>query len=1089
MPKTSNIKPKIIEFKREDAAQLAGLFNSFDKEGLWPGGFTGGVPFTAERVLDSFPVSIKSISILISTYKNEFTGICTLHPHYEDSEAAYIGVLGVHPDFLGKGHGKALILEALKIAAQKGLRRVDLDTWAGNLRAVPLYKKCGMFWIPETSVRMQDYIPGIKNFPLAKQFLEKHDWYSVQKRKLELVPDEDKLKEMDVFQYEFSEKDDNLKIWIDRYGRSIVGIRHSTKDERLSVIASLESHKVIAGIEENLRIIIENRTKKHIQGSALLSGFKGLNFTKQPQQSFTINIGETIELQSRFVVSPEVEVPSIERKQKTISANIIINGELIPLEIGMRILAPLEFKTQPESIIAYPGSEGPIQLNMYNNSTEAFIGKVSLIDEQERLSLEKTIIPVKIPPKSYVGFEAKIKLQRDQPTSTIPLKISAKGTIGKSEIQSRIRTIHVKCMTPGNMTSYIEETEKGKAIVIEQQDVRASIYLRGGQLEITYKDTDWGPQKIWTRGGFGVGPPFGFIRPVDHTYEIVKEHDCLKVVLSRMHQDKPGVGMRRTLTFYSDSSLIKDQIKVTNTNPDVTYELSARIFGRTSIGSDYSKLVIPLSTGILKHNTIGFPVSESDLPTDPKDYAESWVCFENTIHGFSFGQIWTNEKLDKIRAREGAHFLPEYKLGKTKPGKSASTSAFYYVVQKGSWRTIRRRYKSLIDKTLSPEEEFAPAANPLFDVKLVDRVLFDNNEMKTKISLLNIRNKPASGTLTIALPKGWKAKPNRIEIQGVTAEKPFSTSITIIPPLNVELGLFSGSLDFSAPNQEHHFPLNLYVASKQVNATTEITTKREQGKEIFKVSNGLLQYKASAGFAGCLYFLGTDSSLNQLGTSFPNIQTKVFLENYSGGVRSFYLDDEFNFQKSKTHEEIFTAEPAEEGLWKGIRFRSITEKQEEMKGIHGSVAYLTLPFSNIIKVKRRFYNPTSASFRFNNCLWISPNVGGVFKENDVVFPKGETIYHFKRAEGFAVSNIEQEKGWAVVVNKHKNQSLGVIAGNTSRSTILSLDIGNTMLELFIISRVLLLPRQTIELQDFILLGSEEIESIDQTATLLRSQLT
>ena len=92
MNNAQSIRPKIVEFKREDASKLADLFNSFDKEGLWPGGFTGGVPFTAERVLDSFPVSIKSISLLISTHKGGFTGICTLHPHYEDSEAAYIGV-------------------------------------------------------------------------------------------------------------------------------------------------------------------------------------------------------------------------------------------------------------------------------------------------------------------------------------------------------------------------------------------------------------------------------------------------------------------------------------------------------------------------------------------------------------------------------------------------------------------------------------------------------------------------------------------------------------------------------------------------------------------------------------------------------------------------------------------------------------------------------------------------------------------------------------------------------------------------------------------------------------------------------------
>jgi len=67
MDKEQNFEPTIIEFRKEDASKLADLFNSFDSEELWPGGFTGGVPYTAERVLDAFPVSVKSISILIST--------------------------------------------------------------------------------------------------------------------------------------------------------------------------------------------------------------------------------------------------------------------------------------------------------------------------------------------------------------------------------------------------------------------------------------------------------------------------------------------------------------------------------------------------------------------------------------------------------------------------------------------------------------------------------------------------------------------------------------------------------------------------------------------------------------------------------------------------------------------------------------------------------------------------------------------------------------------------------------------------------------------------------------------------------------
>ena len=104
MSKRERSTPVVVEFQKKDAPELAELFNSFDAEGLWPGGFTGGVPYTAERILDSFPVGVKNICILVSTHNEKITGICTLHPHYEDAEAAYIGLLGVHPDYLRAGY-------------------------------------------------------------------------------------------------------------------------------------------------------------------------------------------------------------------------------------------------------------------------------------------------------------------------------------------------------------------------------------------------------------------------------------------------------------------------------------------------------------------------------------------------------------------------------------------------------------------------------------------------------------------------------------------------------------------------------------------------------------------------------------------------------------------------------------------------------------------------------------------------------------------------------------------------------------------------------------------------------------------------
>ncbi len=1078
------LTPKIIKFEKKDAEKLAELLNSFDKEGLWPGGFTGGVPFTAETVLDSFPVGVKNICVLISTHKGKFTGICSLHPHYEDAEAAYIGLFGVHPDHLGKKHGKTLILKSLQIATENNLKRVDLDTWAGNLRAVPLYKKVGLFWIPATSVEMQDYVPGIINFPLAKEFFKRHDWYSSHIRKLDLTPDEFKIDDMEVFPYEFAKDGDNLKVWVDRYGRSIIGLERTLDDEHLRIQVKLSDHKVIAGIEQDLTIEITNHTNTAMQGSMFLSGFEGLNFIAHPQQSFNIKKASSLKLKAKFKVSPEVEAPDIHRKQKTIKVNLIINGELVPLEVGMRLLPLLEFKTYPETIVVAPETKGQIQFNIFNNSKETFTGNIFIVDELNRLSLKKTTVPMKIPPKSHSGLLLEIEVSRDQPTYVLPLRLFAKGKVKQSNVETRTESTHVKCIRPGGIVASIEDTEYGRSVFIENEDLLACVRLRRGLLDIIYKNTSTGREKVLRGRGFGVGPPFGFVRPIEFDYQINEKPESLELVLSALHPDKPGIKMMRILTFYSGTSLIQEIIKIINMNPDVTYKLNVRILRPWWLWDIHYRMIVPL-VHIMEKEMIGFPVSETDLPTDPKEYKETWTCSRNEPQDFYFGQIWSNEKVCKIKIGERGYVSPEYELGEVKPGQSASTSEFYYILGQGNWKAVRRKWKQLIQKKLDPQEETVEA-EPLFNIRLTKSILYDSSELKTVLEVVNIRNKGATGKITLHSPKGWKISPSEIEIKEVKAKEPFTAEILMVPPPQVELGIHSGSIRFSAENQEIQFPMNLCILSKTLKTPPNITSAKEKKKTVFKVSNELLHFKCSAEYAGCLYFLGKDST-NQLATSFPNIGTKVFLENYSGGIRSLYLDENFDFQKSKTHNETYKAELVEDDDWKGVKFSFKSKEQEELRGTFGSVSYLTLPFSNIVKVRREFENPTQATFKFLSCLWLSPNVGGNFQQNEAIFPRAGEIFRFKRAEGFAISGVEPKKGWLLTRNEEEELGLAVIAGDPSRSTILSLDIGKTMLELFIMSKIQLQPNANCELEDYILLGNEDHESIDKLAAILHSK--
>ncbi len=61
---------------------------------------------------------------------------------HEDGETQ-LGPFGVHPDFRGKGLGKALLAESFRVLAEKGVRSINVEVDSDNSRALKLYRMFG----------------------------------------------------------------------------------------------------------------------------------------------------------------------------------------------------------------------------------------------------------------------------------------------------------------------------------------------------------------------------------------------------------------------------------------------------------------------------------------------------------------------------------------------------------------------------------------------------------------------------------------------------------------------------------------------------------------------------------------------------------------------------------------------------------------------------------------------------------------------------------------------------------------------------------------------------------------------------------
>ena len=185
----------------------------------WPPGFLGASEFTAESVEMEERAS-GSLFTILALEGDRVVGFCRTTPYGGEPDAAYVALINVVPDMHGRKIGKTLLLDAVERSAEQNFYRIDLHTWPANLKAMPLYKKTGFFWVPDTMVYMQNYMPFLIGRPEFRDFLGGRSWYDHFVRELKVEPDEERTSSgREIFTYVFSLDGKELRASFDRRGR------------------------------------------------------------------------------------------------------------------------------------------------------------------------------------------------------------------------------------------------------------------------------------------------------------------------------------------------------------------------------------------------------------------------------------------------------------------------------------------------------------------------------------------------------------------------------------------------------------------------------------------------------------------------------------------------------------------------------------------------------------------------------------------------------------------------------------------------------------------------------------------------------
>ncbi len=985
---------KIRHFRNGDAESTARMLN--ESEQGWPGGLTGGVKYTAERVLDWIR-RVKSFAPLVAECEGRIVGICTVTEHYEDEEAAYIEFLNVHPEYRGKGIGKSLLLEAIGESIQAGYRRVDLHTWSGNLNAIPVYKKTGFHWVPGTSVYMQNYIPMVLNHPLVKPFIEKHGlshpaWYGRLVRELDLREDDYRIEGLKAFPYRLRAGGGEVLVVVDREARDIAMV----ETPWLKASMTVEMQDAPAGFPQKVTWMIMNNSDRPVTASVRAEPVEDVIVGPVSPDTLTIKPGE--EAFFKAVVKPRVEAEYRDEQEKAwrLRSTVIIQGLKIPLCVGLRIKQPATVWISPYPFTTWQGGGGTLNINLKSELKESCIVKLGFT-ASTGVYLNRHCARVKLTQSEYSGVPVRIDTPKP---GAYRLTINPVVEAGGLKVQCKPVSFNIRVHDGSTVLYGYEGVEKnlvaGNGSLIVMVSTR-----RGSSMQILERDT----LSSMIRGVIeGIGPPYW---PSEFERKRFKftVYEAANGLIIRMecNSDKyKGLTMVKEILIPRGSHIVRLRYGFRNaTSRELIFKLGFRCW-MAPWGRYYA---VPLKQGVVRSYYIegDFPYWEGDLPKKQESYREGWVALEDG-KGVVSAVMWGSAgEVDLGSGRVGLTFPV-----KVKPYRDSWLQPIHFYVGPGTWvnvsRAWRKIYMGLPADYVDEKPKHTRPVRLTFSPVVLDR------GGEVKLTVENLRLRGQSGTLTIDPPEGWSFKPLKLNIEDLSLGKPFTRTIEVNP--HCRPGAYHAVATLKLEGTIRRFTIPIVLASGP--GVVKVEEGEFRGHPVFNVDNGYLKFTVARSLGAPIVSLHAEGD-ELLYSSFPNPRPYSWYGSWLGGI-SLFGTEQTLFKWSLQREEWNVEKRMFKG-WVGVSAacKPILEVHRKIWGLKLGVEYLTKPMARLLLLRITVENTTGARRTVNPVLGVYLRLKRPGGEYRYVLP-GE--YETIRRQG-------RYYAWALSPNNH------IIAYNTS----------------------------------------------------------
>lgn len=875
---------KIIPYEHKYAEGVAKMWN--ESASLW---HSEGRINTKESIIEQEDNS-DHFSLNIALDNERVVGYCKLSKYNFDENTLYIDLLNVVPDLLNKKIGKTLLIHSINKCVELGYPRVDLFTWAGNTKAIPLYKKTGFFWDDDTSsTHLSNFIPYLLSQELLLESFNNLDWYKDNQRTIDIKRDGEKRNGFLIYKY-FWKKDDNyLEAEFSNEGRGLIYLNN----DKYEIKTLVDKYDLIYGKNHKIKYVIKNKTEEPIKVN--LKGINDKNIIFDYNKSFIVDKEKIIEAEF-FIKEIEKEIDT-DRTHPCVITEIIINNKKCIFKTGVKPISPavIKFKTKNKYI---KNKMDEFFIHITNNINKKSIFNFiipendcyELLDTKSiKLELDKNediILPIKFKLKKAFILNEKISVDYSNESENLNFHYLISGKFLNREDFCFGKTINEYVINCSSLN-----------LLRSNEDLN---YIR------LFYDTLYDYFNI-TLFPPKLGKPFKkeFFNKSSEDISFYKTDYGVIMKENFVSDEFNDVEFNRVNEFYCNG-IVKMYFELKSKNERKDLIINNDFY------FDLINLIFPYNNKILEINSNDEPEMQW---LNANLISENWLFINQ--ENIKLGINWENKA--KLSSSKWL-FNYEYEFNNIQPNRIYTTDSinFYF--------NIFFNYEHFRIFVLNSNIDFHKSKES-FETIINGYYPFIDNDKGVEIELKENKLKQLNATVEIS------SKYNEIN---PSISKLDNENKKII--INLKDSFISDTLKLKVLNGSSEFNRKQFLIRK----TNEEIIKDIDNNNYF-IKNGSLEFKLDPNFNNGIYSCKFNN-IEYLDSSYPEQSVKEYWNPWVGGINNYIPDENLtSILNEETKADFIDITDNFNNVWYGIKSSTFLKNHKKYKNLILNSYFITLP--------------------------------------------------------------------------------------------------------------------------------------------------